>query len=60
VPETQAREFRRYTSARDSGDADNTGLFLGEAVGIMNDVRPAAEIIEGIVEEAERALKFEA
>lgn len=59
VPETQAREFKRYTSARDSGDADNTGLFLGEAVGMMNDVRPAAEIIERIVQEAERALKFE-
>jgi nitronate monooxygenase len=59
APETQAREFKRYTSARDSGDADNTGLFLGEAVGLMSDIQPAAEIIERIVAEAERALKFE-
>ena len=59
APQTQAREFKRYVSARESGDADNTGLFLGEAVGMMNDVRPAAEIIERIVQEAERALKLE-
>ncbi len=59
APETQAREFKRYTSARDSGDADNTGLFLGEAVGLMSDIQPAAEIIERIVAEAERALKLE-
>jgi nitronate monooxygenase len=58
-PETQTREFKRYTNARDSGDADNTGLFLGEAVGLMSDVQPAAAIIERIVAEAERALKFE-
>jgi nitronate monooxygenase len=59
VPATQAREFKRYTGARDSGDPDNTGLFLGEAVGLMDDVRPAAEIIERIVQQAERALKLE-
>jgi nitronate monooxygenase len=59
APETQAREFKRYTSARDSGDADNTGLFLGEAVGLVSDIQPAAEIIERIVAEAERALKLE-
>lgn len=59
VPETQVRELNRYASARDSGDADNAGLFLGEAVGLMSDVQPAAAIIERIVAEAERALKFE-
>jgi nitronate monooxygenase len=59
APEIQAREFARYTTARDSGDADNTGLFLGEAVGLMNDVQPVAAIIERIVAEAERALKLE-
>jgi nitronate monooxygenase len=57
--DTQAREFERYTKARDSGDADNTGLFLGEAVGLVDDIQPAAAIIEQIVVEAERALKLE-
>jgi nitronate monooxygenase len=57
--DTQAREFERYTKARDSGDADNTGLFLGEAVGLVGDIQPAAAIIEQIVVEAERALKLE-
>jgi nitronate monooxygenase len=59
APDTQAREFKRYTAARDSGDPDNTGLFLGEAVGLMDDIQPAATIIERIVEQAERALKLE-
>lgn len=59
VPETQAREFKRYTDARDNGDPDNAGLFLGEAVGLIADTQPAATIIERIVQEAERALKFE-
>jgi nitronate monooxygenase len=45
--------------ARDSGDTENNGLFLGEAVGLMDDIQPAATIIERIVEEAERALKLE-
>ena len=55
-PDTQAREFKRYTAARDAGDADNAGIFIGEAAGLINDVRPAAEIVARIVEEAERAL----
>jgi nitronate monooxygenase len=59
APDTQAREFKRYISARDAGDADNTGLFLGEAVGLMRDIQPAATIIARIVEEAERVLRLE-
>jgi nitronate monooxygenase len=59
VPDVQAREFKRYTEARDSGDADNTGLFLGEVAGLINDVEPAGTIIGRIVEQAERALKLE-
>jgi nitronate monooxygenase len=55
-PDTQAREFKRYTSARDAGDADNTGIFIGEAAGLINDVLPAAEIVARIIEEAEQAL----
>jgi nitronate monooxygenase len=59
APETQARELKRYTDARDTGDSDNAGLFLGEAIGLIADTQPAATIIERIVQEAERALKFE-
>jgi nitronate monooxygenase len=59
APETQAREFKRYTTARERADADNTGLFVGEAVGLIDEVRPAADIVERIVEEAEQALKLE-
>jgi nitronate monooxygenase len=59
VPATQAREFKRYTDARDNGDPDNAGLFLGEAIGLIGDTQPAATIVERIVAEAERALKFE-
>jgi nitronate monooxygenase len=59
APDTRAREFNRYTGARDSGDADNTGLFLGEAVGMIDKVEPAADIIARIVQQAERALKLE-
>ena len=58
VPETQAREFKRYVEARESGDAENTGIFVGEAAGLINDVRPAGDIVSGIVEDAERLLKL--
>jgi nitronate monooxygenase len=56
LAETREREFKRYANAREAGDADNTGLFVGEAAGLINDVRPAGEIVTRIVEEAERAL----
>jgi nitronate monooxygenase len=59
VPDVQAREFKRYSDARDNGDADNTGLFLGEAAGLIDDVERAATIIGRIVEQAERMLKLE-
>jgi nitronate monooxygenase len=59
TPDIQAREFTRYTEARDAGDADNTGLFLGEAAGLIDDVEPASTIIGRIVDQAERMLKLE-
>lgn len=59
APAVQAREFQRYTSARDSGDAENTGLFIGEAVGLVDSVQPVAALIERIIAEAERALQLE-
>jgi nitronate monooxygenase len=56
MAETREREFKHYADAREAGDADNTGIFVGEAAGLINEVRPAGEIVTRIVEEAERAL----
>jgi len=46
----------RYWAAFDAGDADNTGVLMGEAAGIIHEVRPAAGIMADMVEEAGRLL----
>ena len=50
-------ETERYWTAFMSGDADNAGVFIGEAAGLIHDVRPAAEIIEAMVAQAHRLLR---
>ncbi|AZO00179.1 nitronate monooxygenase [Mesorhizobium sp. M9A.F.Ca.ET.002.03.1.2] len=55
-PAINADENERYWSAFRSGDADNTGVFMGEAAGLILDVRPAARILDDMVAQAERAL----
>jgi nitronate monooxygenase len=50
-------ETERYWTAFTSGDADNAGVFMGEAVGLINDVRPAAQIIEQMVAQAHGLLR---
>ncbi|HET7912025.1 MAG TPA: nitronate monooxygenase, partial [Pseudolabrys sp.] len=52
-PATTARELLRYTRARDGGDTDNTGIFIGEVAGLLKDVRPADTIVKALVAEAE-------
>lgn len=52
-PATTARELLRYTQARDGGDTDNTGIFIGEVAGLLKDVRPAGTIVKALVAEAE-------
>ncbi len=52
-----ASETERYWAAFTSGDADNAGVFMGEAVGLIRDVRPAAEIIEQMVAQAHGLLR---
>jgi nitronate monooxygenase len=47
-----ASETERYWMAFTSGDADNAGVFMGEAVGLINEVRPAAQLIEQMVAQA--------
>ncbi len=56
APDTVVRELARYTRARESGDMQNTGVFVGEAAGLLNDVRPAGDIVRDMVADAERIL----
>jgi nitronate monooxygenase len=46
-----------YQSALVEGDVDRAGVFIGEAVGIINDVPSAAEIVERVIDDAARHLK---
>jgi nitronate monooxygenase len=43
---------REYSAARSAGNFDIAAVIAGEAVGIINDIPPAATIIERIVSEA--------
>ena len=56
-PATNAVERERYWKMFRSGDADNTGVFIGEAAGLIRDVRPAGEILKAMVAEAEALLQ---
>lgn len=56
APGTIEREKQRHLQAAQAGDADNAGVFMGEAAGLIHDVRPAADILRGIVAEAEQLL----
>ncbi len=45
-----------YVAARDAGNFDVAAVFAGEAVGLIHDVPPAAEIVGRIAAEAEQLL----
>ena len=47
----------RYAAAAGSGDPDESGVIVGEAVGLVHRIRPAAEIIRGMAAEAEARLR---
>ncbi len=51
------REANRYLTAMQSGDPDNTGVWVGEAAGLIHEVRPAADLLQKIAEDAEHLLK---
>lgn len=51
-----AKELPRWQAAVAEGDARIANAFVGEVAGLIRDVRPAAEILNGIVAEAEAAL----
>lgn len=48
-----AREHRRYSKAARAGDFDTAVVFAGEAIDLIDDVEPAAEIVGRIIGEAE-------
>ena len=45
-----------YMAARAAGDFEIAAVFAGEAVGLIHDIPPAAEIVERIATEAEQLL----
>ncbi len=45
-----------YAVARDAGNYDVAAVFAGQAVGLIHDIPPAAEIVERIVSEADQIL----
>jgi nitronate monooxygenase len=55
-PATNAAENERYWRAFHSGDADNAGVMIGEATGLIRDILPAGRIVEDMVSQAERLL----
>jgi nitronate monooxygenase len=56
APDHAATELGRYTRGWESGDAENTGVFVGEAAGLIHEVLPAGDIVRGIVAQAETLL----
>src|SRR4029077_11347383 len=48
----QADEAARYDKARDEGDFDTAAVIAGEAVDLIADIPPAAEVVDRMVEEA--------
>jgi nitronate monooxygenase len=50
------RELENYVRAREAGDAAEAGIFVGEAAGLMHEVRSAADIVQTIAAEAEQLL----
>jgi nitronate monooxygenase len=45
-----------YAAAKAAGNFDVAGVFAGEAVGLIHDIPPAAEIVDRITTEAEQIL----
>ncbi len=49
-------EFERFWDAFRAGDADNSGVLMGEVSGIIQDAPPAAEIIKKMIAQASALL----
>ena len=50
------RVIPEYQEAWDEGDTEYANVFVGEATGLIHDIKPAAEIIEDVVAEASRII----
>jgi nitronate monooxygenase len=48
----QHEELAKYSEAREKGDFDIAGVIAGEAVDLIADILPAAEIVDRMVKEA--------
>ena len=53
---TAEAESKRWAAAWKAGDVDTANTFVGEVAGLINSVRPAGEIVESMVREAEGLL----
>jgi nitronate monooxygenase len=51
-----AAEREKYWAAAKAGDVSTAVVFAGEGLDLVHDIRPAGEIVNGIVAEAERLL----
>jgi nitronate monooxygenase len=56
-PATKAREQERYWQAFARGDADNAGVLVGEAAGLIHEVVPAGAVVQGMVAQAHALLR---
>lgn len=45
-------EHERFWNAFNAGDADNSGVLMGEVAGLVHDAPPAAQIVHGMVAQA--------
>ena len=58
---TLRRDYRaagkEVLEARKNGDADNASLLIGQDAGLIDSVKPAGEIIESMIAEAEEIIK---
>jgi len=52
----QKEEGARYAAAREAGDFETAAVIAGEAVDLITDIPPAAEVLERIVTEASAQL----
>lgn len=55
-----AIEGPRYRQAFEAGDPENTGVWFGEAAGVIHSIEPAASIIERMVADAAGRLRSHA
>ena len=57
LKEDLADAVERYGAAASAGDAAEAAVIVGEAIGLIDRVRPAADIIVGMVADAEERLR---